>query len=158
MPLALFLVVNIDANRAKGNDLYIRSLPTKMNQQFTAQDLYLIETLVRFWDFRREEDQWCLAELESITESNPFKTWRLVLALVKAAPSRRVLLQIGAGPLERLLSKNGPAFIGSIKDEVKSNVKLLYALSGAGIIGSESKEIQRLWDKYNLWHADQLIF
>jgi hypothetical protein len=82
----------------------------------------------------------------------------LILALVKAAPSRRVLLQIGAGPLERLLSKNGPAFIGSIKDEVKSNVKLLYALSGAGIIGSESKEIQRLWDKYNLWHADQLIF
>jgi hypothetical protein len=129
-----------------------------MNQQFTAQDLYLIETLVRFWDFRREEDQWCLLELESITAVDPFKTWRLVLALVKLAPSRRVLLQIGAGPLEVLLAKNGSAFISSLKDEARSNVKLLYALSGASIMGAESKEIQKLWDKYNLWHADLLVF
>jgi len=129
-----------------------------MNQPLSAQDHYLIDTLVRFWDFRREEDQWCLAELEKITEVDAFKTWRIVLALVKVAPSRRVLLQIGAGPLERLLAKNGPAFIGSIKDEIKNNVRLLYALSGASIIGAESKELQKIWDKYNLWHADQLIF
>jgi len=94
-----------------------------------------------------ETSEW--GALENLTDSEPGTAWRVITRLVAKSPDMYVH-QIGAGPLESLLS-NRPELIGMAIELATTNTKFREALRF--VRGVEiSTEYQEAYNQ--LWRSD----
>jgi hypothetical protein len=91
----------------------------------------LVETFLRYYEAKHEEDRWARDEVDTLVDSDPGTAWDVTCALLSKASS--ALAYIAAGPLENLLKRHGPAVIDRIEDESRRNGRVRLALSGAWI-------------------------
>jgi uncharacterized protein DUF6869 len=94
----------------------------------------LVASWCRWYDTHDPDDRW--AEQDAISEFVGIganmtirEAWSLVLMLLEAAPSDKVLGVIGASPIEDLLARDPVLVSAWIEDEARSNVRLRRALS-----------------------------
>jgi hypothetical protein len=71
---------------------------------------------------------WASDRMYSILEGAPEIAWELIVDLVERAPSDRSLEYFAAGPLEDLLSKDGPRFIERVEQRARQNDKFKRAV------------------------------
>ena len=91
----------------------------------------LAEVYLRYFQSKRQQDQWSVKEVDTLVGQSPEAGWELTKALVGQSRSDAELAYIAAGPLEDLLRKHGPALIDTIANQAQNNERLQLALSGA---------------------------
>jgi len=75
-------------------------------------------------------DDWALNEMTRCAEEEPQRAFDIILDLIRRGPSKEVLGQIGAGPLEELISANGREIIDRLEAEAVRNPDLADLLNG----------------------------
>ncbi len=101
------------------------------------------QSLVNSWlTFKRH--WWAFETLDNMCRDNPEEAWLIVVALVAAADPEDLLGDIGAGPLEDLLSEHGAAFVERAEAAARTNPRFAKALSNVWLSEKDSEAAQRL--------------
>lgn len=107
---------------------------------------------------RRCEDVWAWEEMDAMAREEPDKAWETILKLLSAAPSKKVVAFIAAGPLEDLLLYHGAMILERLKSEIEHNTRLKYAIShvmiSQGAIASELNTLRLKYDLANISHLE----
>lgn len=69
-------------------------------------------------------------KLADFISNDPKRAIDIVVTMLELTVDDAVISNIAAGPLEDLISRNGPALIDRIENEARQNRKLRYALRG----------------------------
>ena len=93
----------------------------------------LANTYFRYFELKKEEDQWAWSEVEDLVRRDPENGWEITRVLINKAPSDEALGFVAAGPLEDLLRKHGPAVIDRVEKESQESARFQTALSGVWI-------------------------
>jgi hypothetical protein len=115
----------------------------------THEDGDVIEAYLR--RYRRgnkgDEDFWAWEVLQDMVADEPHKAFDLVLKLLQAASTKEEISFVAAGPLEDLLNYYGLKIIDKVKEEVRLNKRLRYAISMTIVGGSAITSVRlRLTD------------
>ena len=62
--------------------------------------------------------------------TTPEECWNAILRILELDPSKTVIGNLAAGPLEDLIEYHGPSFISTIESESKKNLQFKYLLGG----------------------------
>ena len=73
---------------------------------------------------------WASSELFDAVLHDPDSAWQLILDIIKKDSSEMILSDVGAGPLEDLLSYHAERFIDRVEAEARTNQAFRTALSG----------------------------
>jgi hypothetical protein len=88
----------------------------------------IIREYIVYGETEHPEWGWASDRMYSILNGAPEIAWELIVELVDRAPSENSLGFFAAGPLEDLLSKDGPTFIDRVEDRAWQNEKFRRAL------------------------------
>jgi hypothetical protein len=84
------------------------------------------------------------ALLTTLIEERPHEAWERILALIGNPEDQEALGWVGAGPLEDLLRRYGPRFIGAVESRARDDAAFCTALLNVWIPESESEHGRRL--------------
>jgi hypothetical protein len=70
-------------------------------------------------------------EMRELVETDPERAWRVIRAIVGAAPDYDVLAAVAAGPIEDLFDHHGESMMAIIVDEAKRDARLRICLRAA---------------------------
>jgi hypothetical protein len=94
---------------------------------------HITTTWCRFYDLQDRWDQWAEQMLIPLLQDRQalpaHEAWQVVLSLLEAAPNEKVLGNIGAGPIEDLLSSDPERVAQLIESEANNNPRLRRALA-----------------------------
>jgi hypothetical protein len=110
-----------------------------------VKDEELVAAYLRHFATRDDEHFWAWEGLQRYVRTDPVKAWELTLQLIAAAPDKKALGYIAAGPLEDLLYARGALFIDELERRARSYPKFLSALQMiAGPFTKESDVSNRI--------------
>jgi hypothetical protein len=96
------------------------------NESFNDEEL--VATYLRHFATSDDELFWTWEEIQRYVRTDPLKAWGVTLQLIAAAPDKKALGYIAAGPLEDLLYARGELFIDELERLARSDPKFLSAL------------------------------
>lgn len=67
-------------------------------------------------------------KIRNIIRNDPEKAWKMILKLIESASNEEILVKIGVGPLEDLLSYHSNELIEKVVLEIKNNEKFVITL------------------------------
>ena len=88
----------------------------------------IIREFVEYGEAENPDWGWASDRMHSILEGAPEIAWELIVELIDRAPSDDSLSFFAAGPLEDLLSKDGPAFIDRVEGRAATNERFRRAV------------------------------
>lgn len=80
--------------------------------------------------FGEDSTYWAWEELNDICRSDPDLCWELILEILRADQSDRVLANLAAGPLEDLLVRHGSKVINRVESEARKDRQFKHLLGG----------------------------
>jgi len=83
------------------------------------------------WDFCREA---------------PTEAWDVILGLIEAATSEKLLALIGAGPLEDLMCYQGEALISLVEQEAVKNKKFLTTMKSVWLDSKDTSAWRKFYE------------
>lgn len=97
----------------------------------------LMQEYVAYGEAPNGEENWGWASdrMYSLLERIPELAWSLIIEMIDRAPSDKSLSFLAASPLEDLLSKDGPDFIGRVEERALQNANFRRALSMLNRLG-----------------------
>lgn len=81
----------------------------------------IIQEYIEYGETEHPEWGWASDRMHSILEGAPELAWELIVELIDRAPSDNSLSFFAAGPLEDLLSKDGPDYIARVERRVQTS-------------------------------------
>jgi hypothetical protein len=90
----------------------------------------VVDSYLRHSTLKEEKDFWAFDEVNQIVRCDLAAGWRLTCLLVNKASSDEALAYVAAGPLEDLLTFNGPTLIDHVAVAARADKRLQLALSG----------------------------
>ena len=91
-----------------------------------------------------EQNFWALEIIWNLCKEAPLEAWEVILGLIEAAPSEKLLAAVGAGPFEDLMCDHGEVVISLVEQEAARNEKFLAAMSSVWL---DSKDTP-VWRKF----------
>lgn len=88
-------------------------------------------------------------EVDELARADPMTAWKVVRALVDAAPSDDALSYIAAGPLEILLRMHGETVVSRIRHDAERNERVAEALRH--VLVSEQELSARVRAELSRW-------
>jgi hypothetical protein len=82
----------------------------------------------RYLDTISAYDLWAYEYVDNLVSEDPVKSWKLLLELVRDAPTTENVENIGAGHLEEFLKTHLVQYIDKIRTEARTNERLVSAL------------------------------
>ena len=76
-----------------------------------------------------EDTFWAFSFLDDLTSDHPEESYEVILKILKKEIPEEMIVSLGCGALESLLSYNGERIIDRLEKDIKSNPKLLQALT-----------------------------
>lgn len=85
-------------------------------------DKQVVEAWIELQRTPRESDRhkqlfWSFDRLDDLIRTQPAKAWPVILDILRADPSDKILQNLAAGPLEDLLVRHGSSFIDDVEAE-----------------------------------------
>ena len=106
-----------------------------MRSDDSSEDKHLVETWIKLHQVTPDSDEydllfWSFEKFDDVLHSDPDRAWNLVLQLVDASPSDRVLELVAAGPMEDLMDRHGKAVIDRVEGMAKKSPRFKQMLAG----------------------------
>jgi hypothetical protein len=98
-----------------------------------------------------EFSSWVFGLVDHVCTDDPPRAIELIRSLVSEAKDDEELAYIGAGPLEDLLRRRGPAAIGLIEAEAAADRRFRFALAGVW----PSERNPDVWKRWSMALGDQ---
>jgi hypothetical protein len=92
---------------------------------------------------QKDELLWAWEMLDDLIRHSPEEAWRIIELIRTLDGSDIILSNLGAGPLEDLLAKHGPAFIERIEEGARRDEQLRRVL---GVVWRNEIR-QDIWDR-----------
>jgi hypothetical protein len=90
----------------------------------------LIETYFRRHRDHKPQDHWAWQSVFNTIQNDSLEDgWDLTIALLAAAPSKKALAFVAAGPLENLLGRHGLKLLSRVKAQATADTRFRYALA-----------------------------
>jgi hypothetical protein len=130
----------------------INPKPNKMIAPLFPQRHDLVPAWIRLHYSKRgtlqhEEDFWALEMIGCLVWEQPELAWSIILDILAADSSPRILGYLAAGPLEDLLTKHGERFVDKVEKEARRNPMFRELLVEVGKNGMPK----------NIWHRIQSV-
>jgi len=118
----------------------------------------IIREYIEYGEAEEPEWGWASDRMYSILESVPELAWELVLELIDRAPSDNSLSFFAAGPLEDLLSKDGPDYIERVESRAQTSATFRRAvgmLRRLGMTDDVWARVRAIAEKAPCWDRDE---
>jgi hypothetical protein len=99
---------------------------------------------------RYDELFWSFGQMWDLTHDEPEIALDVILTILRADCSSKILESLSAGPLEDLLAQHGPAFIERIEQEAAANPSFRRLLGGVWkntMTDEVWSRVQACWDR-----------
>jgi hypothetical protein len=104
----------------------------------------MIQEFIYYGETPDPEWGWASDRMYSYLDHMPERAWELIVELMERAPSDGSLNYFAAGPLEDLLSEDGPAFIDRVEQRAAESPKFRTALTYVWRLGMAEDVWQRV--------------
>lgn len=101
-------------------------------------------------DKTAKEHFWAAEKMWDLNYEDPETAWIIILRILAIDDSGAVMENLSAGPLEDLLVKHGPRFIGRIEQEATKSPKFASLLGGvwrSNMTEDIWQRVQSVWDR-----------
>jgi hypothetical protein len=88
----------------------------------------IIREYIEYGEAGNPDWGWASDRMYSMLDGAPEIAWEIIVELVERAPSEGSLSFFAAGPLEDLLSKDGPAFIDRVEERAATHARFRQAV------------------------------
>jgi hypothetical protein len=87
---------------------------------------------------------WAFISLDQLCENEPEEAWSVIQLLIDLSDTDDLLGDVGAGPLEDLISNHAPRFVDRIEESARNSPAFKKALSRVWLSEGESPVSRRL--------------
>jgi hypothetical protein len=93
---------------------------------------------------------WAWEVMHEMVHDNPGYAWRLILDILAADHSDRVMADLSAGPLENLLAQHGAQYIAKVEQQARADPLFARLLGGVwqnAMTDEVWRRVQRAWNR-----------